>query len=164
MLSYGQVDRLGRDLRILANRQPQGVVDRVLAVSGGELQNLQVLARRDTIAVLITQRVVGDAKMACGEHVLPILVMLECSRFANQRIDHMTVVDGMLAGARQSRHPLHLGVAVPHLDEIGVNHHIHLVLDQSAGNGVRIAFDLYGAAAANAHFADARPVVEPSGR
>ena len=114
--------------------------------------------------MLLAQPIVGDAKMAGRKHVFVILVVLESSRLADQRIDHMAIIDGVLVAAGQARHPLNCAAGVPDLDEVRVDHHVHFVADQPAMNRIRVAFDLNRAAAADLDSSHSMNVIEPARR
>jgi hypothetical protein len=75
------------------DREPQRVLNGVLAFAGGKSQDFQVFADRDLLTVSFTEHVISDPKVARGKHVFAILVVLECSRLTHQRIDHMAIVD-----------------------------------------------------------------------
>jgi len=138
----------GREGKILAAGQgrPQGVLDGDLALAGRQLQDLQVLPRRRFLRVLAAQGVVGHAETARGEQVLAVHVVGERPGLADQRVDDVPVVHGVLAGTRQPRHPLHQHARVPHLDLLDADHHVHLPADQAAGHRVRVPQDLDRAA------------------
>jgi hypothetical protein len=99
MSLHGTFHRSEGNGLVLVDRQTQRLLHRVFAVVCRQLQNLQVFTHRNSIGVMASQCVVGHAKVAAGEHVLVILVVLKRSRLANQRVDHMTIVDGVLAAA-----------------------------------------------------------------
>lgn len=102
--------------------------------------------------------------MARGEHVLPVLIVLKGARLANQRIDHVAVVDGMLACTEQAGHSLDQYVAVPDLDEVGIDPRLDLVSDQTAGNGIGVLLDSDRAVAVNLDAAELRSVIQSRGR
>ena len=131
-------DRGSTPLRISAEGRAQGVLHRGLAVPRRQVQDLQVLLGGLLLRVLPAQRVVGHAKVARGEQVFMVLVIGEGARLADQRVDDMAVVDGVLAGARQSRHALHERVGVPHFHFLDANHHVYLVADQAAVHRVGV--------------------------
>lgn len=106
------------------------------------------------------QLIVGHAEVARGKQVLVVLVVLERAWLADQRVDHVAVVDRVLAAAGEARHPLHLNVPEPHLDVVGVNHDVHLVTDQSAGNRIRVPLHLDRAAGVNFNAMDPLSVIE----
>jgi len=75
------------------DRKPQRVLNGVLAFAGRKSQDFQVFTDRDLRAVSFTEHVISDPKVARRKHVFAILVILECSRLTQQRIDHMAIVD-----------------------------------------------------------------------
>jgi len=95
----GRTDRGRRDRLVPGDRQPQRVLHGVLAVVGRQLQDIQVFAGGDTTAVIAEQLVVSHAEVTRGEHVRVILVVLQGARLANQRVNHMPVVDRVFAVA-----------------------------------------------------------------
>ena len=155
MLLDGPLDRLRRDGLAAGDGPTQRLLHRLLAVPGRQLQNLQVFPDPLAGTVVVAQLIVGDAEVTGRKHVLPILVVLEGARLADQRIDHVTVVDRVLAAAGQTWHPLDFGPGVEDLHEVGVDHHVYRVPDQSAGDRIRVPLDLDRAAAADRHAADA---------
>lgn len=156
----GKANPFRSDRRVLVDRQTQRILHGVLTVAGRQLQNLQVFASRHTRAMSAKQCIVGDAKMARRKHVCMILVVLEGARLANQRVNHMPIIDGMLAAAGQTRHRLNLASRSPDLDRISVDHNIDPHADQPTGNRIRVALDLNRATAADLDSADAMPVIE----
>ena len=149
VLLDGQSNRLRTDGRALGNGQTQRLLHRVLAVPGRQLQDLQVFADALAGTVIAAKRIVGDAKVAGRKHLLPILVVLERTGLADQRIDHVTVIDRVLAAARQPGHPLNFASRVPDLDDVGVDHHVDPVANQPAGNRIRVPLHLDRAATAD---------------
>lgn len=149
MMLEGDANGLRRDRCIVLDRLAERVLHGVLTVAGRHLKDFQILPNGDLTAVLVAEPIVGHAKMAGRKQVLVIPVVLERTGLAYQRVDHMTVVDCMLAAARQAWHLFNDRSFVPDLDRIRVDHDVHLVADQSAVNRVRVAFDLNRAARAN---------------
>jgi hypothetical protein len=160
MLLDGKSNRLRRDGLAAGDGQTQRVLHRILAVPGRQLQNLQVFADALAWAVIAAQPIVGDAKVAGRKHVLPILVILERARLADQRIDHVTVIDCVLAVAGQAWHPLDFGPRIEDLDEVGVDQHVDLLPNQPARHRIRVALDLDRAAAADRDAHDMLPVIQ----
>lgn len=78
-----------------------------------------------------------------------ISVILKRPWFANQRINHMAIVDRVLATPQQAWHALHLTTRVPYRDRVDVNHDINPMSDQAARYRIRVAFDLNRTAAAH---------------
>ena len=160
MLLDGKSNRLRRNGFAAGDGQTQCVLHGILAFPGRQLQNLQVLADALAPTMSATELIVGDAEVTAGKHVLPILIILECTGLADQRVDHVTVIDRVPAVAGQTRHPLDFDARVPDLDEVGVDHHVHLLPNQPTGDRVRVAFDLDRAAAADLDAGDALPVIQ----
>jgi hypothetical protein len=156
----GQPNRGRGDRLVLLDRQPQRVLDGILAVVGRQLQDLQVFAGGCLGAVITQQLVVGHAEVAGGKHVGVILVVRQCAGLADQRVDHVTVVNGVFAVARQARHRLNPGSRPPDFNYVSVNHDIDLPADQPAGNRIRVAPDLNRAAAVNLDPAHVAPMIE----
>ena len=96
----GRTNQLRRDRLVLFDRQPQRVLHGILTVASRQLQNLQVFAGRDAHAVIAQQLIVSHAEVTRGKHVRVILIVFQGARLANQRVNHVTVVDGVLAIAR----------------------------------------------------------------
>lgn len=107
VLLDGQPHRFRRDGPSFGDGNPQRVLHGILAVPRRQLQDFQVLADGHLRAVHAAQLVVSHAEVARGKQVLVILVVLERAGLANQRVDHVTVVDRVLAAAAETRHPLH---------------------------------------------------------
>jgi len=160
VLLDGQANRRRTDGPALGDGPTQRLLHRVLAITGRQLQNLQVLADALAGTVIAAEPIVGDTKLARRKHLLPILVVRERTRLADQRIDHVTVIDRVLAAARQPGHPLDFASPVPHLDDVGVDHHVDPVANQPAGNRIRVTLDLDRAAAADPDTGDALPVIQ----
>lgn len=164
MLLQGQADRLGRNVHIVREGLTQRILHCVLAIAGRELQNLQVFTSPRLLPSSLAKPVVGDAKVRCGKHFLAVPIVLERTRLANERVDHVAIIDRALAGADQARHPLNRCLSIPDFNEVGVDHHIDLVTNEAAGNRVRIPLDSNRATGMHADSWDPRTVVQPSCR
>jgi len=70
----------------------------------------------------------------------------------------------MLACTDQAGHSLDQYIAVPDLDEVGIDHHVDLVFDQTAGNGIGVLLDSDRAAAVDLDATDLRSVIQSRGR
>jgi hypothetical protein len=84
--------------------------------------------------------------MARGEQILAIDVLGKGPGLADQRVDDVPVIDGVLARTRQPRHALDHDARMPHLHLLDADHHLHLPADQPAGDRVRVPQDLDRAA------------------
>lgn len=160
MLLDGQPHRFRADGLSFGNRCSQCILHSVLAVPRRQLQDFQVFADGDLRAVRPAQLIVGHAKIARGEQVFAILVVLEGARLADQRVDHVAVIDRVLAAAAEARHPLHQDVPVEDLEVVGVDHDVHLVVDQPAGDRIRVALHLNRAARVDLDVVEPPPVIE----
>ena len=156
----GRPDRLRSDRLAARHRQPQRIPHGVLTVVGRQLQDLEVFAGRHARAMLPQQLIVGHAKVARGKHVRVVLIVLQGPGLANQRVDDVPVVDGVLAVSRQAGHGLNLGPRPPDFDLIGVDYRVDGHPDQAAGDRVRVAANLDRAAAMDLDSVDAPPMIE----
>ena len=160
VLLDGEPNRFRGDGRALGNGQTQCLLHRVLAVPGRQFEDLQVFADALAWTVIAAKPIIGDAKVAGRKHLLPILVVLERTGLADQRIDHVTVIDRVLAAARQPGHPLNVASRVPDLDDVGVDHHVDPLANQPAGNRIRVTLDLDRAATADLDPPDTLPGIQ----
>lgn len=92
------------------------------------------------------EHVVGDAERGRGEQVVPVPVRGERARLADEPVDHVPVVDPVLAPPTQPRHPLHQLLRVPHLHVLGVQPHLDPLADQPTRHRVRVPLDVDRAA------------------
>lgn len=160
MLFDGQPHRVGRDGLSLGNRRSQRILHGVLAVPRRQLQDFQVFADGHFRTMRAAQFIISHAEVARGKQVLVILVILERAGLADQRVDHVAVVDRVLAAAGQARHPLHQSVPIEDLEVVGVNHNVHFVADQAAGNGIRVPLYPNRAAGVNLDVREPPPVID----
>ena len=80
--------------------------------------------------------------MAGRKHVFAILVVLERTRFTDQRIDHVTIVDRATANTEQPRHSLNVSAVMRYIDPLGADRNIHLTTDEPTGDRVTISTNL----------------------
>jgi hypothetical protein len=111
----------------------------------------------------LPQHVVGDAERRRREQVVAVPVRRERTRLADQPVDHVPVVDPVLAPAPQPRHPLHHLLPVPHLHVLGVQAHLDPLPDQPARHRVRVPLDVDRAPRIHPHL-DAARRLEPTRR
>jgi hypothetical protein len=100
---------------------------------------------------LLEQHVVGHAEATAGKEIGLVTIIAERSRLANQPVDDVPIVHAVLASTPQPRHDLHLLLAVPDLDPLGIQAGLDPLADQSATHRVDIAFDTDGAARLHPH-------------
>jgi hypothetical protein len=160
----GKSNQLRSDLCVLGDRQPQGGLHGILAVASCKLQDLQVFASGKLRAVSAEKFIVGHAEVTRGKHVGMILVVLQRAGLANQRVDHVPVIDRMFAIAEQARHGLNERPCPEDFNLVGVDHHIHLHADKPTGNRIRVALHLNRTAAIDLDSAQTMPMIELAGR
>jgi hypothetical protein len=135
---------------VLFQQLHQHRLDTRLALTCRQVQNPQVLLVR-TRRLTHAQLVVGHAEVATGKHLLAVAIVGERPGLAHQPVDHVPVIDAMLATAAQPRHLLHLLLGVPHLHMLGVQPRLHLLADQPARHRVDVALHLDDAPPFHAH-------------
>jgi hypothetical protein len=121
-----------------------------LALAGRQVQNPQVLLGRPR-RLLPTQLVVSHAKVTAGKQFVPVAVIGERSRLADQPVDDVPVVDPLLATPTQTRHLVPQLLGVPHLNHLGVQACLHFLADEPAGHRVDVPLHLDNAARFHAH-------------
>jgi hypothetical protein len=132
-------DRFRSQRRVARQQDTQGVVHGLLVGVGRVMQNLQVLLGAESFVASGAEAVVGQAEPGRREQVLPVGVVRERPRLADQRVDHVPVVDRVLVPTHQSRQRVHLPVGEPDLDAVGEEPRLDLLADQATGDGVGVA-------------------------
>lgn len=158
------LDGRKRNLLVTVQGGPQNVLHAGLGFPGRQLQDLQVLPRGPLVRVLPTQGVIRHAKMAAGKQVFVVPVVGERPRLADQRVNDVPVVDGVLADPRQPRHTLHQDVPVPDRHLLDPNHHVHLLTDQAAVDRVGVPQHLDRAAHTHPDVGQPPGAFHPPGR
>ncbi len=114
------------------------------------MQDGQVLLRRP-LRLPLGQHVIGQPEAARREQVAPVAVVRERPRLAHQPVDHVPVLDPVLAAPAQPRQRLHQPLRVPHLDPLRVQPGLDALADQPAGHRVGVAPDVDRAARVHPH-------------
>jgi hypothetical protein len=109
------------------------------------MQNLQVLLDRCRFRGPRKQLVVGHPKLGCRVQMVHVFVVGESARFADERIDHMTKVDPLLALPEQSRQAFQALVPIPQFKMVLVNQHIHFQTHVFAAHRIGVALDTQNA-------------------
>jgi hypothetical protein len=109
------------------------------------MQDPQVLLRRP-LRMPLAQEVVGQAEAARREQVPPVAIVGERPRLAHQPVDHVAVLDAVLAASPQTRQRLHQPLRVPHLDPLGIQPGLDPLADETARHRVGVAQDVDRAA------------------
>ena len=121
-----------------------------LALACRQVQNPQVFLGRPR-RLSLAQHVVDHAEVAAGKQVRAVAIVGERPRLADQPVDHVPVLDVMLATSTQPRQLLHPLLGVPHLDALGVQPGLHPLVDQPARHRVDVALHADDAARFHAH-------------
>jgi len=132
-----QLLRHHRRIHAAVRRQQfhQRCLDPRLALACGQVQNPQVLLGRSA-RLPLAEHVIDHAEVAAGKHLCLIAVVGERPRLAHQPVDHVPVVDAVLAPAAQARQPLDQLLGIPDLHLLGVQSHFHPLADQPAEHRV----------------------------
>jgi hypothetical protein len=125
-------------------------LDSRLALACRQVQNPQILLVRPR-RLALAQHVVGHAKVAAGKQIFTVAIVGERPGLANQPVDHVPIIDAMLATSAQAWHPLQHLLGVPHFDALGVQAGLHPFADQPACHRVDIVLHLDDAARFHAH-------------
>lgn len=140
-LADQRLHRVECDRLCVVQQRPQRRVDRHFAVGGRQVQNLQVFPHRSP-RPLFTQHVIGQAKPRRRKQFFAITIVLERARLADQRVDHVPIVDAMLATSPQPRQRVDALLAIPDLQLFGVQPHVHRLADQAAVDRVSVVLDM----------------------
>jgi len=89
--------------------------------------------------------------VAAGKQLVPVAIIGEGPRLADQPVDDVPVIDALLATATQARHLVSQLLGIPHLNHLGVQARLHLLADQPAGHRVDVALHFDDAARFHAH-------------
>ncbi len=101
--------------------------------------------------MVFTQLVVGQPEPAGGKQIAPIPIVGKSPRLPHQPVDHVPVLDPVLAPPPQPRQLLHPLLGVPHFQPLGIKPHLHPLPDQAARHRVHIARHPDDAAALDPH-------------
>ena len=115
-----------------------------------QTQNVQILTL-GTARLTRYQCVVSPPVRHRRIHVLPVHVAGKRSRLPRQPLDHMPIIDLVLALATQPFHPLHQLPAIPHLDLLGADPRLDLLADQPRRHRITIPQHLDRAATTDTH-------------
>lgn len=124
---------------------------RARSVNGGDLQNSHVHLVGDFLRVCRSQNVPRHAKTAGRKHLFAILIAGERTRFSYQRINNVSVVNGRLILADDSRHRLNQMTMMSHRDLFGSDAKINKLANQSTWHRVRVGPHIDRAAATHAN-------------
>ncbi|HEY2418879.1 MAG TPA: hypothetical protein VGH84_13230 [Steroidobacteraceae bacterium] len=128
----------------------QGRLDATLSFLGRQVQQAQVFPV-GTWRLLLLQPIVRPPKRHARIQLFPEHVPRKGARLAHQPLDHMPIIDPVLALATQSLHRLHERARVPHLDRVRTDPRFHLLAKQARRHRVGVLLHLNRAALADAH-------------
>lgn len=123
-------DRVRGDRRPRSQQFAQRVFHEFLSVVLRRFQNPQVLFHRLDFLASLAQLVVGLPKHQRREHVFDILIVAKRAGLADQRVDHVPIIDLHLALAELAWHPLHAFSRVPQFDFVLLHPRLDLQSDQ----------------------------------
>jgi hypothetical protein len=132
-------DRFGGQQNVVRQQDPQGVVYGLLVGVGGVMQDLQVLFGAESFVSPVAESVVRQAEPRRREEVLPVGVVGERPRLADQRVDHVSVVNRVLVPTHQSRQGVHLPIGEPDFDAVGEESRFDLLADQATVDRIGVA-------------------------
>lgn len=116
----------------------QRLLDRILAFVSGQLEDPQVHLLGDRFAVTRFQFIIGEPKVAAGEHLFAVAVVGKRAGLSNQRVNDVAIVDAGCLLADQTIHRLNDGAATHYGDGFGTDPHIDFGSNQATGNRVRV--------------------------
>ena len=93
------------------------------------------------------QQVVGGAETAGREQLLAVAVVGQGAGLADQRVDHVPVIDPLFLPPAQPRQRLHQLLPVPHFQVLHVDAHLDTDADQATVHRVGVVLHVDGAAA-----------------
>ena len=114
------------------------------------MQNLQILPGTVPFVAQGTEAVVGHAEPRRREQIVAVGIVRQRARLADQRVDHVPVMDGVLVAAHQPRPRFHTPVGEPHLDAVDIQPRLDLFADEPAVHRIRVAMKVNQAAAVDA--------------
>jgi hypothetical protein len=121
--------------------EPQRIINSAFSFLGGQVEQSQVVLDH-AAGPLVFQGVIGHPEPAGREHRIAVTVLLERPGFADQPVDHVAVIDPMLASPSEPGQSVDLPGPVPDVEGFGSDVNIDLFADQSAGQRVGVAADM----------------------
>ena len=151
------------DIQRMFGRQQisQRIGHGVLTFVSRQFQNLHVHFVGHFLRMSGSQRVPRHAKTARRKHLFAILIAGESTRFSHQRIDDVTIIDGRLSLADNSRHGLNQMPVMSDGDLFGTDPKIDELTNQPTRHRIGIGAHMNRAAATDAHTLDDVVSVKP---
>ena len=97
------------------------------------------------------QRVIGHPEPVHGKEIRSVPVVGKRSRTQHQRVDHVTLLDPVLALAEEPRHTLHKALPIPYLDPFAKDSYVDTLTDKLALHRVAVLSHAYRAAPGYPH-------------
>jgi len=143
---HDRQDFFRRDGFAFRQEPSQDVIHQVQSFVLGGMQDLQVLLHRGPFTggrftASREQLVVGHAEPSGRIQVVDVLVVGERARLADQRINDVAEVDLLLALPKQPRQAFQALVAVPQLEMVLVDQHVHFQTDVFAVDRIGVSLD-----------------------
>jgi hypothetical protein len=121
-------DSRAAERQLALDQHTQRLLHAGLALPRRQVQDLQVLPvgmRRQCLV----EEVIGHAEAAAGEQRLPVAVVGQRPRLAHQGVNHVSIVDLLLAPPPQPRQRLDQLLAIPHFQRLQVQPHFDALAD-----------------------------------
>jgi len=126
------VENLGHRLGIghpsRVEQEPQRIVNSAFSFLRGQVEDRQIVLDQAT-GPPVLQGVVGHPEPAGREHRIAVAVLLERPRLADQPVDHMAIIDPMLASPSEPGQCVDLPRPVPDVEGLGPDMNIYLFAD-----------------------------------
>jgi hypothetical protein len=136
-------------------QEPQRLVNLAFSFLSGQVEDRQVILDH-AAGPPVFQQVVGHPKPAGGEHRIAVAVLLERPGLADQPVDHVAIIDPMLASPSEPGQGVDLAGSAPDIKGFGPDMNIDLLTNQSAGQRIGVAANMDRAARIDSR-------LEPSG-
>ena len=132
----------------------QSIGHSVLAFVCRQFQNLYIHFVRNFLRMSGSQRIPRHAKNSRRKHLFAISIAGEGARFSHQRINNVTIIDGRLVLADNSRHRLNQMALVRYSNLFGTDAKVDALTDQPTRYRIRVGTHLDCAAAPDASVLD----------
>jgi hypothetical protein len=135
---------------VAIDQQTQRLLHGGLALLRRQMQDLQVFPVGTRRQRLVKQ-VISHAEAAAREQRLPVTVVGQGPRLPHQSVDHVPIVDVLLAPPPQAWQRLNQLLAVPHFQVVQVHAHLDPFADQPAVHRIDVVLHVNQAAARHGH-------------
>ena len=130
----------------------EGRIHARFALPGRQMQDAQIgLVCPVRLLMRAPQHVIGHPEPVRGKEIRPVPVVGKRSRTQHQRVDHVTLLDPVLALAEEPRHTLHKALPIPYLDPFAKDAYVDTLTDKLALHRVAVLSHAYRAAPGYPH-------------